>query len=76
MKNVFLLSAIFLFLAVCTGTMNGLSVTGEAEYQHLTLKNMYNNCHIVMGNLEIVLVENNKDLSFLKVKFKYRYRPH
>ncbi|XP_073470075.1 receptor tyrosine-protein kinase erbB-3 [Aquarana catesbeiana] len=51
---------------VCTGTVNGLSVTGEAEYQHLTLKNMYNNCHIVMGNLEIVLVENNKDLSFLK----------
>ncbi|XP_063808696.1 receptor tyrosine-protein kinase erbB-3 [Pseudophryne corroboree] len=51
---------------VCTGTVNGLSVTGEAEYQHQTLKNMYNNCHIVMGNLEIVLVENNKDLSFLK----------
>ncbi|XP_069826126.1 receptor tyrosine-protein kinase erbB-3 [Dendropsophus ebraccatus] len=51
---------------VCTGTMNGLSVTGEAEYQHHTLKNTYNNCHIVMGNLEIVLVENNKDLSFLK----------
>ncbi|XP_018416287.1 PREDICTED: receptor tyrosine-protein kinase erbB-3 [Nanorana parkeri] len=51
---------------VCTGTVNGLSVTGEAEYQHLTLNNMYNNCHIVMGNLEIVLVENNKDLSFLQ----------
>ncbi|XP_075055667.1 receptor tyrosine-protein kinase erbB-3 [Mixophyes fleayi] len=51
---------------VCTGTVNGLSVTGEAEYQHQTLMNMYNNCHIVMGNLEIVLVENNKDLSFLK----------
>ncbi|KAM9319970.1 receptor tyrosine-protein kinase erbB-3 [Gastrophryne carolinensis] len=51
---------------VCTGTVNGLSVPGDAEYQHQTLKNMYSDCHIVMGNLEIVLVEDTKDLSFLK----------
>ena len=29
---------------------------------------MYNNCEIVMGNLEIVLIEKNPDLSFLQVK--------
>ncbi|XP_068123722.1 receptor tyrosine-protein kinase erbB-3 [Hyperolius riggenbachi] len=51
---------------VCAGTMNGFSVTGEAEYQHQILKDRYSNCNIVMGNLEIVLVGNNKDLSFLK----------
>ncbi|KAL8163867.1 UNVERIFIED_CONTAM: Receptor tyrosine-protein kinase erbB-3 [Gekko kuhli] len=27
---------------------------------------MYNNCEIVMGNLEIVLFEQNQDLSFLQ----------
>uniref|UniRef100_A0A8C5MKE9 Receptor protein-tyrosine kinase n=1 Tax=Leptobrachium leishanense TaxID=445787 RepID=A0A8C5MKE9_9ANUR len=51
---------------VCTGTMNGLSVTGDTRYQHQTLKNMYSNCQIVMGNLEIVLIDNSQDLSFLQ----------
>ncbi|KAM8977527.1 receptor tyrosine-protein kinase erbB-3-like [Pelodytes ibericus] len=51
---------------LCSGTMNGLSVTGDTSYQQQTLKNMYNNCQIVMGNLEIVLIDNSQDLSFLK----------
>lgn len=52
--------------AVCAGTHNGLSVTGHAHQQYQTLQKMYNNCEIVMGNLEIVLIEQNPDLSFLQ----------
>ncbi|XP_041440319.1 receptor tyrosine-protein kinase erbB-3 isoform X2 [Xenopus laevis] len=52
--------------SVCSGTMNGLSVSGDSDYQLLTLKNMYSNCSIVMGNLEIVLIDNKGDLSFLE----------
>ncbi|XP_054859103.1 receptor tyrosine-protein kinase erbB-3 [Eublepharis macularius] len=52
--------------AVCAGTLNGLSVTGDAPQRYQTLHKMYNNCEIVMGNLEIVLIEQNQDLSFLQ----------
>ncbi|XP_042310787.1 LOW QUALITY PROTEIN: receptor tyrosine-protein kinase erbB-3 [Sceloporus undulatus] len=52
--------------AVCAGTLNGFSVTGDAQQQYQTLYKMYNNCEIVMGNLEIVLIEQNHDLSFLQ----------
>ncbi|MEE6471483.1 hypothetical protein FKM82_009285 [Ascaphus truei] len=51
---------------VCTGTMNGFSVSGDSIYQHEALKNMYSNCQIVMGNLEIVLIDDSQDLSFLR----------
>uniref|UniRef100_A0A8C3RUK6 Erb-b2 receptor tyrosine kinase 3 n=1 Tax=Chelydra serpentina TaxID=8475 RepID=A0A8C3RUK6_CHESE len=53
-------------VAVCAGTLNGLSVTGDAQHQYQTLHKMYNNCEIVMGNLEIVLIDHNQDLSFLQ----------
>lgn len=52
---------------VCAGTLNGLSVTGDAQHQYQTLHKMYNNCEIVMGNLEIVLIDHTQDLSFLQV---------
>lgn len=52
---------------VCAGTLNGLSVTGDAQHQYQTLHRMYNNCEIVMGNLEIVLIDHAQDLSFLQV---------
>ncbi|XP_048784590.1 receptor tyrosine-protein kinase erbB-3 [Lagopus muta] len=52
--------------AVCAGTLNGLSVTGDAQHQYRTLHKMYNNCEIVMGNLEIVLIDHTQDLSFLQ----------
>uniref|UniRef100_A0A6I8P4Y4 Receptor protein-tyrosine kinase n=1 Tax=Ornithorhynchus anatinus TaxID=9258 RepID=A0A6I8P4Y4_ORNAN len=52
--------------AVCTGTLNGLSVTGDAENQYQTLHKMYNQCEVVMGNLEIVLTGHSPDLSFLQ----------
>ncbi|PKK17837.1 receptor tyrosine-protein kinase erbB-3, partial [Columba livia] len=51
---------------VCAGTLNGLSVTGDAQHQYQTLHRMYNNCEIVMGNLEIVLIDHAQDLSFLQ----------
>ncbi|XP_053311605.1 receptor tyrosine-protein kinase erbB-3 isoform X2 [Spea bombifrons] len=51
---------------VCSGTVNGLSIHGDAHYQMQTLREMYTNCEIVMGNLEIVLIDNSQDLSFLK----------
>lgn len=54
--------------AVCAGTLNGLSVTGDAQHQYQTLHKMYNNCEIVMGNLEIVLIDHTQDLSFLQVR--------
>uniref|UniRef100_A0A8C3NJV0 Receptor protein-tyrosine kinase n=1 Tax=Geospiza parvula TaxID=87175 RepID=A0A8C3NJV0_GEOPR len=52
--------------SVCAGTLNGLSVTGDAQHQYQTLHKMYNNCEIVMGNLEIVLIDHTQDLSFLQ----------
>uniref|UniRef100_A0A674HQB3 Receptor protein-tyrosine kinase n=1 Tax=Taeniopygia guttata TaxID=59729 RepID=A0A674HQB3_TAEGU len=41
-------------------------VTGDAQHQYQTLHKMYNNCEIVMGNLEIVLIDHTQDLSFLQ----------
>ncbi|XP_061062299.1 receptor tyrosine-protein kinase erbB-3 [Eubalaena glacialis] len=52
--------------AVCPGTLNGLSVTGDAENQYQTLYKLYERCEVVMGNLEIVLTGHNADLSFLQ----------
>uniref|UniRef100_A0A8C8E7J6 Uncharacterized protein n=1 Tax=Otus sunia TaxID=257818 RepID=A0A8C8E7J6_9STRI len=57
--------------AVCAGTLNGLSVTGDAQHQYQTLHKMYNNCEIVMGNLEIVLIDHTQDLSFLQVTHRW-----
>uniref|UniRef100_A0A8C0GL01 Receptor protein-tyrosine kinase n=1 Tax=Chelonoidis abingdonii TaxID=106734 RepID=A0A8C0GL01_CHEAB len=51
---------------LCAGTLNGLSVTGDAQHQYQTLYKMYNNCEIVMGNLEIVLIDHKQNLSFLQ----------
>jgi hypothetical protein len=52
---------------VCPGTLNGLSVTGDADNQYQTLYKLYEKCEVVMGNLEIVLTGHNADLSFLQV---------
>ncbi|XP_053706397.1 receptor tyrosine-protein kinase erbB-3b isoform X2 [Synchiropus splendidus] len=51
---------------VCPGTQNGLSSTGSQENQYNLLKERYEECQIVMGNLEITQLENNWDFSFLK----------
>lgn len=67
MIYAFLFFSFFFFVAVCAGTQNELSVTGDAQQRYQTLYKMYNNCEIVMGNLEIVLIGQNQDLSFLQV---------
>ncbi|XP_035015745.2 receptor tyrosine-protein kinase erbB-3b [Hippoglossus stenolepis] len=51
---------------VCPGTQNGLSSTGSQENQYNLIKDRYNGCEIIMGNLEITQIESNWDFSFLK----------
>ena len=60
---------------MCPGTLNGLSVTGDAENQYKTLCKLYQECEVVMGNLEIVLTGHNADLSFLKVRVRNLLQP-
>uniref|UniRef100_A0A667WJI4 receptor protein-tyrosine kinase n=1 Tax=Myripristis murdjan TaxID=586833 RepID=A0A667WJI4_9TELE len=50
---------------VCLGTQNGLSSTGSQEKQYSLLKDRYDGCEIIMGNLEITQIESNWDFSFL-----------
>uniref|UniRef100_A0A3Q2QFV4 receptor protein-tyrosine kinase n=1 Tax=Fundulus heteroclitus TaxID=8078 RepID=A0A3Q2QFV4_FUNHE len=51
---------------VCTGTHNGLSMSGNSEIQYNLMKERYNNCNIVMGNIEVNMMEHTRDLSFLQ----------
>uniref|UniRef100_A0A3Q3LJR6 Receptor protein-tyrosine kinase n=1 Tax=Mastacembelus armatus TaxID=205130 RepID=A0A3Q3LJR6_9TELE len=51
---------------VCPGTQNGLSSTGSQENQYNLIKDRYDGCRIIMGNLEITQIESNWDFSFLK----------
>ncbi|XP_068997047.1 receptor tyrosine-protein kinase erbB-3b [Embiotoca jacksoni] len=51
---------------VCPGTQNGLSSTGSQENQYNLIKDRYDGCQIIMGNLEITQIESNWDFSFLK----------
>lgn len=55
---------------VCHGTQNGLSSTGSQENQYNLIKERYDGCEIIMGNLEITQIESDWDFSFLKVKNK------
>uniref|UniRef100_A0A663M0G2 receptor protein-tyrosine kinase n=1 Tax=Athene cunicularia TaxID=194338 RepID=A0A663M0G2_ATHCN len=54
------------FLAVCAGTENKLSSLSDLEQQYRALRKYYENCEVVMGNLEITSIEHNRDLSFLR----------
>ncbi|KAG8124653.1 hypothetical protein E2320_019891 [Naja naja] len=51
---------------VCAGTENKLSSLSDLEQQYRTLRKYYENCEVVMGNLEITSIEHNRDLSFLR----------
>ncbi|XP_071592305.1 epidermal growth factor receptor isoform X1 [Heliangelus exortis] len=51
---------------VCQGTNNKLTQLGHVEDHFTSLQRMYNNCEVVLSNLEITYVEHNRDLSFLK----------
>ncbi|XP_036386465.1 receptor tyrosine-protein kinase erbB-3-like isoform X1 [Megalops cyprinoides] len=53
-------------VAICSGTQNSLSVTGSSEVQYNIMKDMYNGCEIVMGNLEITHMEHSRNFSFLQ----------
>uniref|UniRef100_A0A3Q3JPD8 Receptor protein-tyrosine kinase n=1 Tax=Monopterus albus TaxID=43700 RepID=A0A3Q3JPD8_MONAL len=50
----------------CYGTQNVLSVTGNTETQYNLMKERYTGCEIVMGNLEITMMEHTRDFSFLQ----------
>ncbi|XP_046725655.1 receptor tyrosine-protein kinase erbB-3b isoform X2 [Silurus meridionalis] len=51
---------------VCPGTKNGLSSTGSSVQHYSNLKERYNGCEIIIGNLEITQMEQDFDFSFLK----------
>ncbi|XP_069509872.1 receptor tyrosine-protein kinase erbB-3 isoform X2 [Ambystoma mexicanum] len=51
---------------VCAGTINDMSVTGDTRNQYIGMVQMYNNCEIVLGNLEISSLDQQHDLSFLR----------
>ncbi|KAK1900782.1 Receptor tyrosine-protein kinase erbB-3 [Dissostichus eleginoides] len=51
---------------VCSGTQNALSTTGNSEIQYNLMKDIYTGCEIVMGNLEITMMEHTRDFSFLQ----------
>ncbi|CAL8335619.1 unnamed protein product [Lota lota] len=51
---------------VCLGTKNALSMTGSSDMQYKLIKEMYTGCEIVMGNLEITMMEPFRDFSFLQ----------
>ncbi|CAL8288660.1 unnamed protein product [Lota lota] len=52
--------------AVCPGTENKLSTLSDLDQQYRTLRKVYENCEVVMGNLEITSIDRNRNLSFLK----------
>lgn len=57
-------------MVVCYGTKNGLSTTGDSELQYTLMKDMYTGCEIVMGNLEITMMDHTRDFSFLGVRLR------
>lgn len=62
-----LCNPLFPLLLVCPGTDNKLSTLSDLDQQYRTLKKLYENCEVVMGNLEITSIDRNRNLSFLKV---------
>uniref|UniRef100_A0A8C2BZM1 Receptor tyrosine-protein kinase erbB-4 n=1 Tax=Cyprinus carpio TaxID=7962 RepID=A0A8C2BZM1_CYPCA len=63
-----LLLICYLFKPMCPGTDNKLSTLSDLDQQYKTFRKFYENCEVVMGNLEITSIERNRNLSFLKVK--------
>uniref|UniRef100_A0A8K9Y292 Receptor protein-tyrosine kinase n=1 Tax=Oncorhynchus mykiss TaxID=8022 RepID=A0A8K9Y292_ONCMY len=45
---------------------NKLSTLSDLEQQYRTLRKYYENCEVVMGNLEITSIDRSRDLSFLR----------
>uniref|UniRef100_A0A7N8YGY3 receptor protein-tyrosine kinase n=1 Tax=Mastacembelus armatus TaxID=205130 RepID=A0A7N8YGY3_9TELE len=55
-----------LMFLVCAGTENKLSTLSDLEQQYRTLRKYYENCEVVMGNLEITSIDRSRDLTFLR----------
>ncbi|MCI4393528.1 hypothetical protein PGIGA_G00158400 [Pangasianodon gigas] len=71
LPRCFLLLALFSLRAsaahtVCEGTDNKLSTLSDLDQHYYTLRKFYENCEVVMGNLEITSIERNRNLNFLK----------
>lgn len=58
---------VFLFSPVCAGTENKLSTLSDLDQQYRTLRKYYENCEVVMGNLEITSIDRSRNLTFLRV---------
>uniref|UniRef100_A0A665VQQ2 Receptor protein-tyrosine kinase n=1 Tax=Echeneis naucrates TaxID=173247 RepID=A0A665VQQ2_ECHNA len=58
--------AVFCPLCFLLLSPNILSMTGNSENQYNLMKERYTGCDIVMGNLEITMMEHNRDFSFLQ----------
>uniref|UniRef100_A0A8C3A3X6 Receptor protein-tyrosine kinase n=1 Tax=Cyclopterus lumpus TaxID=8103 RepID=A0A8C3A3X6_CYCLU len=61
-KSVFFAFAV----VICSGTKNVLSTTGNSEIQYNLMIEMYSGCEIVMGNLEITMMDHTRNFSFLQ----------
>lgn len=62
------LFTVFLFFPpVCAGTENKLSTLSDLDQQYRTLRKYYENCEVVMGNLEITSIDRSRNLTFLRV---------
>lgn len=69
--NIAVLTLLFsLIFLVCAGTENKLSTLSDLEQQYRTLRKYYENCEVVMGNLEITSIDRSRDLTFLRVRTK------
>ncbi|XP_047204615.1 receptor tyrosine-protein kinase erbB-3a isoform X2 [Girardinichthys multiradiatus] len=53
-------------VVICTGTHNGLSMTKDSDIQYNLMKKIYSGCNIVMGNIEVNMMEHTRDFSFLQ----------
>ncbi|TRY96085.1 hypothetical protein DNTS_017241 [Danionella cerebrum] len=58
---------------VCTGTENKLSTLSDLDQQYRTLRKYYENCEVVMGNLEITSIDRSRDLTFLRANEVFVY---
>ncbi|KAJ8350673.1 hypothetical protein SKAU_G00258030 [Synaphobranchus kaupii] len=65
-RGLYRLDAVTFGQVVCPGTENKLSTLSDLEQQYRTLRKYYDNCEVVMGNLEITSIDRNRDLSFLR----------
>ena len=58
-----------LCVSVCIGTSHGLAARGDQIYRLNSYRDLYTNCTYVVGNLEIIFLDEANtvyDLSFLK----------